>query len=266
MNNSGAIGLFDSGIGGLTVSRVVNTILPDEPTIYFGDTAHVPYGQRSADELLGFADKIVSYLAGQGVKYIIFACNTSSALSLSELSSRYPLPMIGLIQPGVAEALRLTRNGKVGVIATEATVRSGAYEKELRKRDSSIEVCSQAAPRLVPLVEAGELDTPVVIKAVRQYLAPLREAGIDTLILGCTHYPFLAGLIAGEMGPGVQLVDPAEATVRLAAVEMARLGLLSAGGASPVHCFFVSGEPQDFREQARRFLGRDVGPVTKVEL
>lgn len=266
MNKSGAIGLFDSGIGGLTVSRVINTILPGEATIYFGDTAHIPYGQRSAGELLGFADKIVSFLAGQGVKFIIFACNTSSALSLPVLSSRYPLPMIGLIQPGVAEALRLTRNRKVGVIATEATVRSGAYENELKKRDSSIEVYSQAAPRLVPLIEAGELDSPAAVEAVNQYLFPLREAGIDTLIFGCTHYPFLARLVADVLGPDVQLVDPAGATVQLAAAEMARLGLLTTGGPCPMHRFFVSGEPQAFREQARRFLGKDVGPVTRAEL
>lgn len=266
MNNSRAIGLFDSGVGGLTVSRVVNKILPAEAIIYYGDTAHVPYGQRSAEELLGFADKIVSFLAGQGVKYIIFACNTNSALSLPVLAKKYPLPMIGLIKPGVAEALQVTRNGRVGVIATEATVRSGAYEKEIKRQNSSIEVYSQAAPLLVPLVEAGELDTPAVAAAVRQYLAPLRQAGIDTLILGCTHYPFLAGLMAQEIGPGVQLVDPAMSTVREAAGEMSRLGLLSPSGICPEHRFFVSGDPQVFQNIARQILGKDVGPVTRAEL
>ncbi|OPX84328.1 MAG: Glutamate racemase [Pelotomaculum sp. PtaB.Bin104] len=266
MNNSGAIGLFDSGVGGLTVSRVVNRLLPAEAIIYYGDTAHVPYGQRSAEELLGFADKIVSFLAGQEVKYIIFACNTNSALSLPVLSSRYPLPMIGLIKPGVAEALQTTRNGKIGVIATEATVRSGAYEKEIKIHDKSIEVFSRAAPLLVPLVEAGETDTPAVARAVRQYLSPLGQAGIDTLILGCTHYPFLAGLISEEMGPDVRLIDPAVSTVRGAAKEISRLGLLASGEASPVHRFYVSGEPHTFREQAQRFLGRDVGRVIRADL
>jgi len=266
LNKNGAIGLFDSGVGGLTVFREVNRIFPDEPTIYYGDTAHVPYGPRRAEELIHFADRIVAYLAGQGVKYIIFACNTSSALSLPVLKKRYPLPMMGLIQPGAAEALRWTRSRKVGVIATEATVRTGAYEKELKALDGDVEVFSRAAPLLVPLVEAGETHTPAAARAVRESLAPLREAGVDTLILGCTHYPFLADLMAAEMGAGVQLVDPAGAAARVAGEEMSGLGLLGAGGAGPAHRFVVSGDPESFREKARRFLGRDVGPVARVEL
>jgi len=266
LNNGGAIGLFDSGIGGLTVFREVNRMLPDEPVVYYGDTAHVPYGPRSVEELIYLAGRIVAYLVDQGVKYIIFACNTSSALSLPVIKKRYSLPMMGLVQPGAAEALRRTRNRRVGVIATEATVRTRAYEKALKTLDSNIKVFSRATPLLVPLVEAGEADAPAAAVAVRESLSTLRGTGIDTLILGCTHYPFLAGLMAAEMGPGVRLVDPAGATVRSAVKEMYRLGLLTAGGAAPAHRFVVSGDPEDFREKARRFIGRDIGPVARVEL
>ncbi|OPX90159.1 glutamate racemase [Pelotomaculum sp. PtaB.Bin117] len=266
MDNGGAIGLFDSGIGGLTVFREVNRMLPDESVIYYGDTAHVPYGSRSVEELIYFAGRIVAYLAEQRVKYVIFACNTSSALSLPVLKKLYPLPMMGLVQPGAAEALRLTRTGRIGVIATEVTIKTKAYEETLKALDGNVDVISRAAPLLVPLVEAGDTDTNEAAGAVRESLSPLRGTGIDTLILGCTHYPFLAGLIAAEMGPEVRLVDPAGATVRAAAREMTGLGLLTAGGATPTHRFVVSGDPEDFREKARLFMGKDIGPVARVVL
>lgn len=266
MDKGGAIGLFDSGVGGLSVAVEVYRQLPAESTVYYGDTAHVPYGPRSAGELIRFAARIVAFLEGQGVKYIIFACNTSSSLSLPVLQERGMVPMIGLIRPGVTEALRETVNRRVGVIATEATIKSGAYERELKRLDKRIEVFSRAAPRLVPLVEAGKTETSEAAEAVREYLSPLKEAGIDTLILGCTHYPFLVRLIADELGPGVRLVDPASAAVREAKEEMCRLGLAAAGTAVAEHHFFVSGAPEAFRTAARRFLGKDIGVVRKEEL
>jgi len=266
LNNGRAIGLFDSGVGGLTVFREVNRILPDESVIYYGDTAHVPYGSRSVEELIYFAGRIVAYLVEQKIKYVIFACNTSSALSLPVLKKNYSLPMMGLVQPGAAEALRLTRSGRVGVIATEVTIKTGAYEETLKAIDGKVKVVSRAAPLLVPLVETGDTNTQTAADVVRESLSPLRRAGIDTLILGCTHYPFLEGLIAAEMGPEVRLVDPAGATVRAAAEEMAGLGLLTAGGAAPAHRFVVSGDPEAFREKARHFMGKDIGPVARVEL
>ena len=266
MTKSGAIGLFDSGIGGLSVAMEVYRQLPAEATVYYGDTAHVPYGPRSTEELVCFADRIVAFLEGQAVKYIIFACNTSSSLSLPVLKERYQVPMIGVVHPGAADALQRTANGKVGVIATEATIQSGSYEKELKRLNKNIEVYSRAAPRLVPLVEAGETDTPEAAEVVREYLYPLREAGVDTLILGCTHYPFLTRLITGELGPGVQLVDPASAAVRKAREEICRLGLAANGALTAEHRFFVSGAPESFRSAARRFLGKDIGPVKRVEL
>ncbi|HPZ44064.1 MAG TPA: glutamate racemase [Bacillota bacterium] len=266
MKRNAAIGLFDSGVGGLSVAVEIYRQMPAESTVYYGDTAHVPYGPRSAEELTRFTKRITDFLQGQGVKYIIAACNTSSSMCLPVLKESCKVPIIGLIEPGVKEALSKTVNGKIGVIATEATIRSGAYEHGLKKLGKDIEVYSQAAPRLVPLVETGRTDTYEVTEALREYLSPLQKAGIDTLILGCTHYPFLARQIEEELGPGVRLVDPALATVRAAKEELCRLGL-AINGVSPVsHCFYVSGRPDAFRAAAVRFLKKDIGPVKQVIL
>ncbi len=265
--NNGVIGLFDSGVGGLTVAVEVYRQLPGESTVYFGDTAHVPYGHRTTGELLHLARRIIAFLINQGSKFIICACNTSSSVSLPVLMNTFDVPMLGLIEPAAGEALRLTTSGKVGVLATEATVKSGAYERELKKLEPAVRVYSQAAPRLVPLVEAGEIKTSSAAAAVREYLAPLKKAGIDTLILGCTHYPFLSDLIAEELGPGVRLVDPAGAAVRLAAQEIKRRGLLNNNSERGVqHKFFVSGDPLAFRARAASFLGYDIGCVERVDL
>ena len=250
VNQHAAIGLFDSGVGGLSVAKEVYRQLPAESTVYYGDTAHVPYGPRNSAELIRFTEQITAFLERQGVKYIMFACNTSSSISLPVLRERFKVRMIGLIRPGVAEA----------------TIRSGAYAQELKGMGQNIEVYSQAAPRLVPLVEAGRTETKEIVQALREYLFPLKEAGIDTLILGCTHYPFLSRQITDELGPGVQLVDPASATVRAAKEELRSLGL-AANGMNPTgHHFYVSGEPEAFRAAAGRFLNRDIGPVKQVIL
>lgn len=262
-----AIGLFDSGLGGLTVVREIYRELPLESTVCFGDSAHVPYGSRTADELIYLADKIVAFLIKQRVKYIIFACNTNSSLSLSILRERYPVPMIGLVQPGAREALKVTRNRRIGVIATEATVQSGSYEKAIKALDKDVLVISQAAPKLVPMIEAGEVDTTGVRAAVKEYLAPLKEAGIDTLILGCSHYPFLSGIICEEMGPEVILVDPARAAVLEAKADLDARGLLNYfNGQKPQRQFYVSGDPESFQAGAGFFLEEPLPLVTKVEL
>lgn len=265
MDKCRAIGLFDSGVGGLTVSRQVFTHLPGESTIYYGDTAHVPYGPRSPEELVGFADEIISFLMGEGVKYVIFACNTSSSLSLHLVREKHKVPMIGLINPGAAEAVRQTNNGRVGIIATEATVRSGAYRSAVEHLNPGVKVFSQAAPRLVPLVEAGLSGTAEAREAVQEYLKPLQEENIDTLILGCTHYPFMEEEIRTVLGAGVALVDPAVATVRAAREDMERRGLLNIGGDCRVeHNYFVSGDPARFQQEAGRFLGHPLAQVKKV--
>ncbi|MEW6458281.1 MAG: glutamate racemase [Bacillota bacterium] len=266
----GTVGLFDSGVGGLTVVREVSVILPGKRVIYFGDTAHVPYGDKSVDELLSYAERIIGFLCSQGADYIIFACNTSSAVSLRLMRDRFQVPMIGLIEPGAAEAVRLSAAGRIGLIATEATVKAGAYARAVSALNRNCQVFSQAAPRLVPLVESGESDTPKAEQAVREYLEPLREQGIDTLILGCTHYPFLRDVIERVLGPEVVLVDPAAATVRAARLDMLRRGLFAdnpgaQGERDTVSLrYFVSGNADAFRAVAGQFLGREPAPVTEI--
>jgi glutamate racemase len=262
-----AVGLFDSGVGGLTVVNEIYRALPLESTICFGDSAHVPYGSRSAEELIYLADKIVSFLINQGVKYIIFACNTNSSLSLPILQKRYPIPMIGLVQPGAKWALQVSRNRRVGVIATEATVQSASYERAIKAMDANALVFSQAAPKLVPLIEAGKIDTTETRMAINEYLTSLKKNGIDTLILGCSHYPFLSKIISEELGPEVVLVDPAQATVLEAKADLAARGLLNYfNGQKPQHQFYVSGDPKSFQAGARIFLGESLTRVVKVEL
>lgn len=265
MDKCRAIGLFDSGVGGLTVSRQVFSQLPDESTIYYGDTAHVPYGPRSPEELVGFADTIISFLMEQGVKYVIFACNTSSSLSLHLVREKHKVPMIGLINPGAAEAVRQTKNGRVGLIATEATVRSGAYRSAVELLSPGVKVFSQAASRLVPLVEAGLSGTAAAREALQVYLKPLQRENIDTLILGCTHYPFMEEEMRAVLGGGVTLVDPAVATVRAAREDLERRGLLSGEvDCAAKHEYFVSGDPVRFQQEAKRFLGYPLAQVRQV--
>lgn len=250
------IGLFDSGVGGLTVAGEVFRQLPDAPVVYFGDTAHVPYGGRTTGELTRFAEQIIAFLVEQGVGYLIFACNTSSAVSLDQMRGRFSLPMVGLIGPGARAAADATGNGRVGVIATGATVASGAYERAIRARDPQVRVFSRPAPRLVPLIEAGRTEGVETEAALREYLAPLQAEGVDTLVMGCTHYPFLAPVIARIMGPGVALVDPARATVHTARRRLAQLGYRPdpQPAVPPRHRYFVSADAPGFARAARRFL------------
>ena len=266
MGDNRPIGLFDSGLGGLTVFREVNRLMPAESVIYYGDTANVPYGSRQPDELVDLADRIVSFLTRQDVKYIIFACNTSSALSLPVLRKAYPLPMLGIIEPGAAEAARLTLNKRIGVMATEATTNSGAYTRVLSIIDRELKVFSQATPLLVPLVESGETDPAVRDCIVRESLASWQNSGIDTMLLGCTHYPLLAETIAAHLEPGVRLADPAGAAVRAAVEELSRLGLSAAEGRTPRHRFVVSGDPEDFRRKTTLLTGLDPGQVETIPL
>jgi glutamate racemase len=253
-------------------------MLPGGRVIYFGDTANVPYGGRTVAELITFADRIIAFLRRQGARYIIFACNSSSAVSLPIMRKRFEVPMIGLIEPGAEEAVRMSATGNIGLIATEATVSTDAYNTAAKKIDSHCRVFSRATPRLVPLVEAGELNSPRAEQVLREYLGPLQDMGIDTLILGCTHYPFLRGLIERVLGPDVRLVDPAAATVRAAKLDMLQRGLWHessgqhrnhgqiATGSPAGHRYFVSGKAAGFVLVARKFLGREPEPITEIHL
>lgn len=254
------IGVFDSGLGGLTAVRALRQILPEEDLIYFGDTARVPYGGRSKETLLKYARQDVHFLRSFDLKAIVIACGTISTTSLDILQAENALPIVGVVEPTCRRALTVTRTKRVGIIATLASIRSGAYEAALRRLDPSVEVIGKACPLFVPLVENGRIRPgDVVIETVaREYLEPLKAAGIDTLILGCTHYPLLAEIIGGIMGPEVTLVSAGEES----AFELKRL--LKAGGLRAAEDrrgsadFYVSDRAEDFERIASVFLGEDL--------
>ncbi|HAG11022.1 MAG TPA: glutamate racemase [Desulfotomaculum sp.] len=253
MSDSRPIGLFDSGLGGLTVSREIFNLMPDESIVYFGDTLHAPYGSRRTQELINFADQIIAFLVSCNVKYIVFACNTNSSLSLRVMRKRYSVPMKGLIEPGAKLAVSSTVNKRVGIIATEATVNSRAYQRAINSLNPSVSVFAQAAPLLVPLVEAGMPETREAFEAVCEYTEPLKSADIDTLILGCTHYPFLYEHFRKCLGPEIIFVDPAAATVLESKEDMDSLNMLKRSSkGNPSHRYFVSGDPSDFAFKAEK--------------
>ncbi|NLJ25341.1 MAG: glutamate racemase [Firmicutes bacterium] len=245
------IGVYDSGVGGLTVVHWLREILPKERILYFGDTARVPYGGRTPGEIIEFSRQIVAFFQKQGVKFIIAACNTSSALALPVVAPISPIPIMGVIGAGAHRALEVTSNKKVGVIGTEATVESHAYAYALEELDPSVTVYERACPRLVPLIEAGHWEGEVVREPLRQYLTPLAKQDIDTLILGCTHYPFLLGSVQELLGPKVEIVDPAEATAKEAREKLGELDLWSLEKLGE-DGYFVSGDPISFRASSAR--------------
>src|SRR5512145_1255809 len=209
-NRDSAIGVFDSGIGGLTVLHKIIEALPRENTIYLGDTARSPYGTKSVETVLRYSFENSEFLVEKDIKLLVVACNTSTAIALGRLRERFTIPVIGVIEPGVRRAVQSTKNKKIGVIGTDATIQSGAYTRALKAADSTIEVYSRACPLFVPLVEEGWTDNAVVQLTVKNYLGSLKQSGIDTLILGCTHYPLLKKPIHGFMGKAMRLVDSAE--------------------------------------------------------
>lgn len=260
------IGLFDSGLGGLTVAREIWSRVPGAPVLYFADSAHVPYGEKTPAELIGFADAITAFLIAGGADLIVDACNSTSSVALGYLQKKYELPVIGVITPGVETAARVTRNRRIGVIATRATVWSQAHVAALRRINAGLEVFTQECPLLVPLVEEGHVDDAMAVAALQQYLRPLREAEIDTLILGCTHYPFMTTAVRNIMGPGVAIVDPAEEVGRqVASLTPAAEGSALAGSSRPDNIFFTSGDPSKFSRLAAKLLGENLpGRVVAV--
>jgi len=272
----GPIGVFDSGMGGLTVLRALRERLPVEDFVYFGDTARVPYGTKGARTVRAFARQDAAFLFGQGVKMIVVACNTASAFALDYLRGAFPVPVLGVIEPGIALALARTRGGPVGVIGTSGTIRSGRYQEGLARVIGADRVVARECPLLVPLAEEGWADHPVTAQVAAEYLEPLRAARIDTLILGCTHYPLLKATIARVMGPDVALVDSAEALAEAAARELEASGLARPNGkaaaapapgeAAGTLRFFLSDIPWKFAEAGARFLGQPLGEVETVNL
>jgi glutamate racemase len=254
------IGVFDSGVGGLTVARALMDLLPDERIVYFGDTARGPYGPRDQSEVRTFTGQIVDWLAAADVKLIVAACNTATAAALETDPLDFPVPVVGVITPAVDAAVRATRNHRVGVIGTEGTIASGAYERSVTAAAADVKLFSQACPQFVELVEAGRTTDAEVLDLVADRLAPLVAANVDTLILGCTHYPLLTGVLSYVMGPDVTLVSSAEETARRVFVRLVDEGLL-AHAASVDHRFVSSGDPAVFAGLAARFLGPRISVV-----
>ncbi len=260
------IGMFDSGVGGLTVMRAVMAQLPNESTIYFGDTARVPYGSKSKDVIARFSMEISQFLMHEQVKMIVVACNTASAFALTTLQSRFNVPIIGVIEPGAQAALKTTKSKRVGVIGTEGTIESKAYTDAIHKLDMTIQVFGQACPLIVPLVEEGWLDKPVAREIVKEYLSPLLAQDIDTLVLGCTHYPLLKTLLVSVAGSKVQLIDSAEETARGVAKTLKERGLQAPAGNAVTRQFYVSDAPYKFEKIGQRFLGQALPGVKKVDI
>lgn len=265
MERTGGIGIYDSGVGGLTVVRRLAERLPQENVVYVGDTARVPYGGRSPAEIIRFGREIGHYLADQGAGLILVACNTSSALALDDLRREVPVPLLDVLDAGAAAAARSTARGRLGVLATEATAASGAYERAIRRRRPEVVVVTQGCPALVPLIEDGVTDGPEIRAALREYLAPLLAADIDTLVYGCTHYPFLDRAVAELAGEGIIRVDPAAALADRAADWLAERGAQSAVRTRPDR-FIVSGSPERFRAVGSLFLQRALPPVEQIDL
>ena len=266
--NRAPIGIFDSGLGGLTVARAIFQRLPDDSTVYFGDTARVPYGPKSPRTVRRYSLEILRWLLDQGVKAVVVACNTSTAHALEALREVSPVPVIGVIEPGARAAVRASRGGPIGVIGTAGTIASGAYERAIRVIAPAARVVVQACPLLVPLVEEGWFDHPATELVAREYLAGLQRAGVDVLVLGCTHYPLLKPLLGRVMGGGVTLIDSAEETAAAVADALVAQGLEAPTGNQPVHRFAVSDDAERFLSVGSRFVGErlSVAEVVSVEL
>jgi glutamate racemase len=256
------LGVFDSGIGGLTVLRALKRRLPSEPLLYLGDTARVPYGTRSDETVLRYAREAMAFFLAKQVKAVVVACNTVSAVALEPLAAESSVPVVGVLEPGAAEAVKRTRSGRVGVIGTQATVRSGAYARRIEALRPGATVMQRACPLFVPLAEEGWADGAVPRLVAQTYLTDLKRAQIDTLVLGCTHYPLLRDVVAGVLGADVALVDSAEAAADEVVRLLASSGLAAPGAASPADHFFVTDPADTFRDVGERFLG---GPIERLE-
>lgn len=258
------IGVFDSGVGGLTVARAIIDQLPNESIIYFGDTARGPYGPRPLAQVRGFAIEIMDRLVNEGVKAIVIACNTASAATLRDARERYSIPVIEVIAPAVRRAVFATRNKKVGVIGTQATIESKAYEDAFAAAPQ-LELFTKSCPDFVHFVERGETSGDSVTKAAEHYLSGLKSSGIDTLVLGCTHYPLLTGVISFVMGDGVTLVSSADETAKDLYRILVEKKLLRSSSKPPTYSFISSGNPEEFSNLARRFLGPEVLTVKRSD-
>jgi glutamate racemase len=265
-HRSKAIGVFDSGIGGLTVASEIFRLLPNENVVYFGDTGRYPYGPRSPEIVRKFARQDVNFLLEQGVKFIVVACNTASSLALDYIKRIYNVPMLGVIEPGAKGAIDKTRTNRVGVIGTQGTISSMAYDKSLRALNGSLKIYSRACPLFVALAEEGYVDRPATKLIAEEYLSEIKRKNIDTLILGCTHYPLLKKPIADVMGRDVRLIDSAEETAKATRQALLQQELTNPSIGPGRRQFFVSDSPDKFKRIGQLFLGNKIGKVGLVDI
>ena len=265
-NPNSPIGIFDSGVGGLTLFKSIKNILPNEKLIYFGDTARLPYGTKSPEVIRKFSLQIAYFLERFGIKTLVVACHTASSTALPDLKIKMKMPVVGVIEPAVKKAINTTKNKNIGIIATKTTIESGSYQTLIQKADPMVSITTIAAPLLVPLVEEGWLNKGPTRDILKEYVSPLKEKQIDTLILGCTHYPLLKHLFLEELGSSVTLVDTSLETAIYLQDLLKVNSLLNNSAISPDYSFYVSDDPEKFSKLARSFLGEKLETVKLVTL
>ena len=260
------IGVFDSGLGGLTVLKEIVTLLPNESVVYFGDSGRAPYGTKSKETVTKYTFQDIRFLLSQDIKMIVIACNTASACSLEHVKHSFDIPIIEVVQPGSNAAVRDTRNKKIGVIGTSATVSSGVYEKAISKLDETIEIISKACPLFVNLVEEGWWDNDIVFRTAEEYLLAVKNMGVDTLVLGCTHYPLLQGIISRVMGDDVRLVSSALEVARVVRQVVEEKDMLRNEGIKPVYRYYTSDSVVKFEQLGSIILDREIHSAEKVDI
>jgi glutamate racemase len=258
------IGVFDSGIGGLTVLKEIVKEMPGEGTIYLGDTARVPYGIRSQETVIRYSFENTRFLFSKDIKLLIVACNTASSVGLDKIKSVVPIPVIGVIEPGAKAAVKATRNKKIGIIGTEATIRSDSYTRLIKAIDGDVEVCGLACPLFVPLVEEGWTEGDITTKIAKKYLKEIKNKGIDTLVLGCTHYPLLKQVISKVMGKGIRLIDSAVEVAKEVKEILEISGLKRKQKKRPLREFYVTDSPDRFIKVGERFLENKIDHIEKI--
>jgi glutamate racemase len=259
-----SIGMFDSGLGGLTVMQQLVKVLPFEDVVYFGDTARLPYGTKSPETVVRYSMENAQFLIQKNIKLLVIACNTASAHALDHLQQHVQIPVMGVIDPGAESALKATNNGRIGVLGTRGTIDSQCYQKAILKLDSMSQVFPVACPLLVPLVEENCVDHPVTRMIIHEYLKPLKEQQIDTLLLGCTHYPLLKHLICEEMGEAVTIVDSARSCAEKIGGILSKEGMHNTMKQEPLYRYFVSDDPKRFQSLGSAFLGIPISQVESV--
>jgi glutamate racemase len=266
LNKERPIGVFDSGIGGLTVVKKISQTFPDENIIYFGDTARVPYGSKSNSTVIEYSIQDARFLMNKGVKVIVAACNTASSIALSAIKKEFNIPVIGMIEPGARSAAEKTKTGKIGVIGTRATINNKAYSREIKKINPGLNVFEKACPLFVPLAEEGWIKHEAAYRIAEEYLKELREKKIDMLVLGCTHYPILSEVIQKVIGSNVTLIDSGVASAEALDNELSKADLYIGRNVPGIQEFYVSDIPIKFKEVAELFFGRKINEVKKIEL